>query len=352
MASNSRSGTIQKAVCRLRQFFGQGDKVGHGIDAKEEPNIPSVVPPVQVLGLGEVGVTTEEERAEAGAPTQGGSLIDEACGLLVRGAIATAIDHPQRLLGVGQRDDQGVVAPDPVVGQVHTLLARGVGGDDRTISVNDRFLEELLGLLVPDPEAGLVDGVHQVQDVAPAEPPAEVSRGGGIGDPLGAQGIEVALVIASPFEMLELVSPGQDVEGDVQDVIGLMVRQVPFEELKLLVDRGDQPGPTGQQEHGTNTAAGQPPDPISQFILDIAGGDHGRFALRPGTIFDAAENSSLALTQFVQDIGIHSKASDRWNSEDLSLPPLFQETRGFSSFCSKFGPQSPIYHAWFRSKAS
>jgi len=192
-----------------------------------------------------------------------------------------------------------------------------VGGDDRTISVDDRFLEELLGLLVPDAEAGLVEGVHQVQDVAPAESPTEVSRGGGIGDPHGAQGIEVDLVVASQFEMLELVSPGQDVEGDVQDVIGFMVRQVPFEELKLLVERGDQPGPAGQQEHGTNTAAGQPPDPIGQFVLDVAGGDHGAFPLGPGTIFDAAENSVLALPQFVQDIGIHSKASDCWNSEDL-----------------------------------
>ncbi|MBV8523751.1 MAG: hypothetical protein JOY71_16785 [Acetobacteraceae bacterium] len=117
--------------------------------------------------------------------------------------------------------------------------------------------------------------------------------------------------------MLELVSPGQDVEGDVQDVIGFMVRQVPFEELKFLVECGDQPGPAGPQEHGTKTAGSEPLDPIGQFLLDVAGGDHGAFPFRPGTIFEAAENSPLALPQFVEDSRFHSQASDCWNSEDL-----------------------------------
>ena len=50
------------------------------------------------------------------------------------------------------------------------------------------------------------------------------------------QGIEVDLVVTSQFEMLELVSSGQDVEGDVQHVIGLMVRQVTLEEMEPAVD--------------------------------------------------------------------------------------------------------------------
>ena len=57
---------------------------------------------------------------------------------------------------------------------------------------------------------------------AQAESAAEVSGGGRVGDPLGAQGIEVDLVVASQFEVLELLSAGQDVEGDVQHVVGLV----------------------------------------------------------------------------------------------------------------------------------
>jgi hypothetical protein len=43
------------------------------------------------------------------------------------------------------------------------------------------------GSLLPDPQPGIIDGVYQVQDVAGAEPAAEVAGGGGVGDALCAQ---------------------------------------------------------------------------------------------------------------------------------------------------------------------
>ena len=79
------------------------------------------------------------------------------------------------------------------------------------------------GLLGPDAQPGGVDGLHQIQNIAPVEPAAEVPCGGRIGDSLGIQGVEINLVVAEPLEMLELGAAGQDVEGDVQDVVGLVV---------------------------------------------------------------------------------------------------------------------------------
>ena len=96
-----------------------------------------------------------------------------------------------------------MVAPGAVVGDVDALLALGVGGDEGAVDVDDRLVEERVGLLFPDAESGLVDGVHEVEDVTAAEPAAEVARGGRVGDPLGAQGIEVDLVVAAQFEVLE-----------------------------------------------------------------------------------------------------------------------------------------------------
>ena len=64
-------------------------------------------------------------------------------------------------------------------------------------------VEERGGLLGPDPQPGLVDGVHQVEDVGLGEAAAEVARGGGVGDALGAQGVEIDLVVAPQFEVLE-----------------------------------------------------------------------------------------------------------------------------------------------------
>ena len=92
-------------------------------------------------------------------------------------------------------------------------------------------------------------------------------------------------------------------------------------------------------------------DAISQFVVDIAGGHHRFFALRSCPILDAFENSPLSLIEdsavafsglptvafsSLGDSMTHSKASVCWNSEDMFLPPLFQNLRGFSSFFSDF----------------
>ena len=81
-------------------------------------------------------------------------------GLLVRGTVATAIDQVEHLGCVGQRDHQGVITPDSVVGDVHPLLALTRGGHQSAIDVQDRLVEELGGLLGPDPQPGVIDGIH------------------------------------------------------------------------------------------------------------------------------------------------------------------------------------------------
>ncbi len=101
--------------------------------------------------------------------------------------------------------------------------------------------------------------------------------------------------------MLELGAAGQDVQGDVQDMIGLVVGEMTFEQMQFVVDVSNQSGPACQQEHGTDAAWAQSLDPITQFVVDVAGGDHGAFTLGTGAVFDAAEDSPLASSQFVQD---------------------------------------------------
>jgi hypothetical protein len=89
--------------------------------------------------------------------------------------------------------------------------------------------------------------------------------------------------------MLELVASGEGIEGDVQDVVGLMIRQVAFEEVEAAVDVGDQSGPACHQEHGTDPAAGDSVNAIAKLIADVAGGDHGLFPFRTGPILDSLE---------------------------------------------------------------
>ena len=71
------------------------------------------------------------------------------------------------------------------------------------------------------------------------------------------EGVEIDLVVAEQLEVLDAPAAGEDVEGDVQDVVGLVIGEVPLEQVEAVVDGGDQPGAAGDQEHGADAAGGQ-----------------------------------------------------------------------------------------------
>src|SRR5262249_32940817 len=137
---------------------------------------------------------------------------------------------------------------------------------------------------------------------------------------------------AEPLEVLEFGAAGEEIEGDVQDMIGLVVGEMAFEQVQVAIDVGDQSGPACQQEHGADAAGAQALDPPAQFVMDVVGGDHGALALGAGAVFDPAKDSPLALPEFVEDIGFHSRVSVVWPNADMRLPPLLPNHRGFSSF--------------------
>ena len=248
-----------------------------------------------------------------------------------------------------------MITPGAVVGDVDALLALGVGLDEGAIALDDRLGKELGGLLGPDPQPRLIDGVHQGHDIMLGEAAAEIPGGGGVGDPHGAQGVEIDLVVAPQLEVFDPFAAGQDIVGDVQDMVGFVIRQMPFEEMEIAVDIADQPGPASQQVHGTDATRTEALDTIGQLVMDVGGGHHRLVALRPGPILDAFENSPLAFVEdsavafsrllavtfpglstvafsgLIGDSSTHSKTSVVWNSEDVFPPPLFQNLLGFSS---------------------
>jgi hypothetical protein len=76
--------------------------------------------------------------------------------------------------------------------------------------------------------------------------PAVVGSGR-VGDALRPEGVEVDLVVATDFEVLQSLPPGQEVVGDIQDVVALEVRQVPLEQVEVPVDVLDQSQLPGQE---------------------------------------------------------------------------------------------------------
>lgn len=74
-----------------------------------------VVPTVEALGQVKIGITSEEDVQEAGAPTQRDGLVEDLFGAFGRWAIPASIDDEQRLLCVCQRHEQWVISPDALV---------------------------------------------------------------------------------------------------------------------------------------------------------------------------------------------------------------------------------------------
>ena len=137
-----RGGRSRKLYAVGREVLGQGLEVGHRVDAEDEADVAGLVPAVEVLGLGEVGVAPQGDPLESGLAAEGDHLVQGLGGPLVRGPVAAAIDQVERLGGVGQRDQQRVITPGAVVGDVDALLALGVGADEGAVDVEDGLVEE------------------------------------------------------------------------------------------------------------------------------------------------------------------------------------------------------------------
>ena len=213
--------------------------------------------------------------------------------------------------------------------------------DDGAIGVHDRLIEKLVWLLSPDPQPRFIDGVHQGEDIGLGrEAAAEVAGGRRVWDSFGSQSIEVDLIVAPQFEVFDPLAAGEDIECDVQHVVGFVVGQMPLEQMQSAVDFLVELDLLSQQEDGTDATGTEPPHAIGLFIVDIGRGHHGYGPLGSGSIGQSfldspspfLEESLLACGAFFSDSSTHSKAPLSWNSEDVFPPPLFQKPAGFSSF--------------------
>jgi hypothetical protein len=122
-----------------------------------------------------------------------------------------------------------------------------------------------------------------------------------------------------------------------------MVRQVPFEQTDAAGKVAHQPGPAGHQKHCPDSPAGHPLDAIGQFILDVAGADHGTFPHRTWPILDALEKSPLALPQLLEDSRFHSKTPNALKHDDVMIYTFFKKHYGFSSSFTRFRRQGVYF---------
>ena len=287
------------------------------VEAEDKADVHRVVPPVQMLGLCKVSVAPHGDLAKPGLTAEVGSFVEIDIGLLVGGTVTAAIDQIERLGGVGQRDHQGLITPVAFVVDVNAVLALGIGRNQSAVGVNESLLEKLGGLLSPNTKAGVIDDVDQGQDVGRCKAPAEITLGSGVGDSLGTQGIEINLVVAPQFKVLHTLAAGDDVEGDVQNMVRFVIRQMSLEKVEVPIDTVDQANRSSQHENGADTAGTDPFDAIGVFVVDMGGSHHGFGLLGLAYILEPQANSPssflkdslLASQTLFSESSTHSKTS-------------------------------------------
>ena len=225
------------------------------------------------MGLGEIRVAAEQDAAEPGLPAEQDGQVELLGGAFVRRAVAGAVDDAEYLAGVGQRDDQRVIAPGTVIGDVDALFTTGAGGDQRAVGIEDGLVEEVGRLLAPEFEPSLIEDVLEGFDVVGGEAAAEVARGGGVGDAVGAQGVEEDEVVASLFDVVEAGAVAQGIVGEVEDVVGLVVGEVELEQVEPLVNGFREAEVADQQLNPADAAARNRASLGGDLVLDVVRGD-------------------------------------------------------------------------------
>ena len=257
----------------LRQFVGQEMAIGRAIQAEDELDARVVGPAIQMLRLAEVGVAAQEHLAKAALQTNPYGAIDLGRGPFVRGAIAGTVDDAEDFAGVGQRDDQRMIAPDAVVGDVHALLAFAGRLDHGAVHVDAGRLEERVGLASPDALAHVVEDVEQRVDILGPEASAEIAGRGRIGNARGSEGVEEDFVLATQFEILQTGAVAQRVVGEVEDMIGFVVGKMELEQMEPFVDGLDESAASGQEVNGPDAAVGDAAIAEGELVVDVGGGE-------------------------------------------------------------------------------
>ena len=162
----------------------------------------------------------------------------------------------------------------PFVADVHAGFALAGGFDDRTVHLDGGLVEELIVLLFPNVQANLVEGILETIDVIRLEPATEVSGSGRIGNPLGPDGIEKELIIATQFDVLQASATAQRVVGKVQNVIGFVIRQVFFEQMQCVVDPIWQSDLLGECMNGSHTTVRGATCFLCQLVRRVGTLDH------------------------------------------------------------------------------
>ena len=222
-----------------------------------------------MLGLGKVGIASQADVPKARLAAQLDGAVEIPGGLLMAGPVATPVDYEQRFARVGQGKHQGMIAPLPLVVDVHAFLALSGRLHHRAVTLDHRLVEEGAGLLRPDLPADAVEDGLQTEDSNLVEAAAEVAGGGGIGNATRPQGVQVGTVATKQLQVFQASPPGQQVVGDIEYMVAVVIGQMDLQQAEMRINHLGQTETAGQQVHRTNSTMGSRPGAIGNFVMNV-----------------------------------------------------------------------------------
>ena len=153
--------------------------------------------------------------------------------------------------------------------------------------------------MLPDADADVVIDVLQAVDAGRIEAPAEIASRGGIGNALGAQGVEIVDIIASQFDVLQTLATAQRVKGEVENMIGFRIRETDFENTQALIDGFDQTDVLRELMKESDTAMAKAMHTLGNLIAEIAAPQYGAKTLWEFGLVQTAFNFPLAGPQLL-----------------------------------------------------
>ena len=187
-----------------------------------------------------------------------------------------------------------MITPACVVRDVDALLALGARFDDVAVHVDGGLLEELVRLFRPHGLPRFVDRRLQRFDLSGRlEAATEISRRRRIGNPLRPQRVEIRFVVAFVFEVFQTRPIGQRVVGDVEHVIGLVIRKMDLQQFDVSIDRLDQSAFASQRVHQPDAAVTDRLSAIGEFELNVACSKHGGVKIL-GFVFEPSLDFSFS----------------------------------------------------------
>ena len=204
-----------------------------------------------------------------------------------------------------------MVTPDAFVTEGGFCFAASLGADDGAVAIDEGFFKKVFVLpAVPFPDAlpTVVDDVHELMNVLLLKSPQEVAAGGGIGYALGSEGVEIGCVVAQQLDVFKSLSTTQNVVGEIEHVIALVVGQVALEQVEVVIDTADQTALACKLVYDSNTTAVHRAGFPGQFVVHVAALDDGAVVTSGcrGPL-KAFFNCALALAAFLSVFSLHSK---------------------------------------------